>query len=175
MVVNHDASCIPTLNINVDGKKDILFYDRILCDVPCRSASPESRVCLCVIGAGTSRLVVVAVATWSCLGSYCACSCTFLSTLAQECRVFGLWIKNSIWPIWWSVEGINNHLECLETEQSCRFFANAAVNLASCRAEASQHWEMDGIKARMKMGDSDGVLMSAGGEIPQFSWFIFGK
>uniref|UniRef100_H3CV39 tRNA (cytosine(34)-C(5))-methyltransferase n=1 Tax=Tetraodon nigroviridis TaxID=99883 RepID=H3CV39_TETNG len=35
MVVNHDASCIPTLNINVDGKKDILFYDRILCDVPC--------------------------------------------------------------------------------------------------------------------------------------------
>ena len=38
MVVNHDASCIPTLNINVDGKKDILFYDRILCDVPCRSA-----------------------------------------------------------------------------------------------------------------------------------------
>uniref|UniRef100_A0A674ML06 tRNA (cytosine(34)-C(5))-methyltransferase n=1 Tax=Takifugu rubripes TaxID=31033 RepID=A0A674ML06_TAKRU len=35
MVVNHDASCIPTLNINVDGKKGILFYDRILCDVPC--------------------------------------------------------------------------------------------------------------------------------------------
>lgn len=36
MVVNHDASCIPTLKIDSDGKKDILFYDRILCDVPCR-------------------------------------------------------------------------------------------------------------------------------------------
>ncbi|XP_070841483.1 RNA cytosine C(5)-methyltransferase NSUN2 [Chaetodon trifascialis] len=35
MVVNHDASCIPTLKISSDGKKDILFYDRILCDVPC--------------------------------------------------------------------------------------------------------------------------------------------
>lgn len=35
MVVNHDASCIPTLKIDVDGTKDILFYDRILCDVPC--------------------------------------------------------------------------------------------------------------------------------------------
>ncbi|XP_077362649.1 RNA cytosine C(5)-methyltransferase NSUN2 [Festucalex cinctus] len=36
MVVNHDASCIPTLQIqNADGKKDILFYDRVLCDVPC--------------------------------------------------------------------------------------------------------------------------------------------
>uniref|UniRef100_A0A4W6FK02 tRNA (cytosine(34)-C(5))-methyltransferase n=1 Tax=Lates calcarifer TaxID=8187 RepID=A0A4W6FK02_LATCA len=35
MVVNHDASCIPTLQIDSDGKKDILFYDRILCDVPC--------------------------------------------------------------------------------------------------------------------------------------------
>lgn len=35
MVVNHDASCIPTLHITSDGKKDILFYDRILCDVPC--------------------------------------------------------------------------------------------------------------------------------------------
>ncbi|KAK2830121.1 hypothetical protein Q5P01_018052 [Channa striata] len=35
MVVNHDASCIPTLQIESDGKKDILFYDRILCDVPC--------------------------------------------------------------------------------------------------------------------------------------------
>lgn len=38
MVVNHDASCIPTLKVDADGKKDILFYDRILCDVPCRSA-----------------------------------------------------------------------------------------------------------------------------------------
>ncbi|XP_034455892.1 RNA cytosine C(5)-methyltransferase NSUN2 [Hippoglossus hippoglossus] len=35
MVVNHDASCIPTLQILSDGKKDVLFYDRILCDVPC--------------------------------------------------------------------------------------------------------------------------------------------
>lgn len=35
MVVNHDASCIPTLQITSDGQKDILFYDRILCDVPC--------------------------------------------------------------------------------------------------------------------------------------------
>ncbi|XP_070777880.1 RNA cytosine C(5)-methyltransferase NSUN2 [Enoplosus armatus] len=35
MVVNHDASCIPTLKIDSDGGKDILFYDRILCDVPC--------------------------------------------------------------------------------------------------------------------------------------------
>uniref|UniRef100_A0A3Q3XLJ2 tRNA (cytosine(34)-C(5))-methyltransferase n=1 Tax=Mola mola TaxID=94237 RepID=A0A3Q3XLJ2_MOLML len=35
MVVNHDASCIPTLMIKSNGKKDILFYDRILCDVPC--------------------------------------------------------------------------------------------------------------------------------------------
>uniref|UniRef100_A0A667XY50 tRNA (cytosine(34)-C(5))-methyltransferase n=1 Tax=Myripristis murdjan TaxID=586833 RepID=A0A667XY50_9TELE len=35
MVVNHDASCIPTLHVDSDGKKDILFYDRILCDVPC--------------------------------------------------------------------------------------------------------------------------------------------
>ncbi|XP_028255237.1 RNA cytosine C(5)-methyltransferase NSUN2 [Parambassis ranga] len=35
MVVNHDASCIPLLQVDKDGKKDILFYDRILCDVPC--------------------------------------------------------------------------------------------------------------------------------------------
>ncbi|XP_061616511.1 RNA cytosine C(5)-methyltransferase NSUN2 [Phyllopteryx taeniolatus] len=36
MVANHDASCIPMLQIQgSDGKKDILFYDRILCDVPC--------------------------------------------------------------------------------------------------------------------------------------------
>lgn len=35
MVVNHDASCIPTLQITSEGKRDILFYDRILCDVPC--------------------------------------------------------------------------------------------------------------------------------------------
>uniref|UniRef100_A0A8B9E895 tRNA (cytosine(34)-C(5))-methyltransferase n=1 Tax=Anser cygnoides TaxID=8845 RepID=A0A8B9E895_ANSCY len=35
MVVNHDASSIPNLQIDVDGKKEVLFYDRILCDVPC--------------------------------------------------------------------------------------------------------------------------------------------
>ncbi|KAM9384028.1 RNA cytosine C(5)-methyltransferase NSUN2 [Pholidichthys leucotaenia] len=35
MVVNHDASCMPMLQIDLDGKKDILFYDCILCDVPC--------------------------------------------------------------------------------------------------------------------------------------------
>uniref|UniRef100_A0A6Q2WUJ1 tRNA (cytosine(34)-C(5))-methyltransferase n=1 Tax=Esox lucius TaxID=8010 RepID=A0A6Q2WUJ1_ESOLU len=36
MVVNHDASCIPRLQIDSpDGGKDTLFYDRILCDVPC--------------------------------------------------------------------------------------------------------------------------------------------
>ncbi|KAI3357995.1 hypothetical protein L3Q82_003020 [Scortum barcoo] len=50
MVVNHDASCIPTLQIDVDGKKGVLFYDRILCDVPCRSAkgrgTQASYICL---------------------------------------------------------------------------------------------------------------------------------
>ncbi|XP_034157613.2 RNA cytosine C(5)-methyltransferase NSUN2 [Pangasianodon hypophthalmus] len=35
MVVNHDASCIPRLQVESNGKKDILFYDRVLCDVPC--------------------------------------------------------------------------------------------------------------------------------------------
>ncbi|XP_027625694.1 tRNA (cytosine(34)-C(5))-methyltransferase [Tupaia chinensis] len=35
MVVNHDASCIPRLMIDVDGRKEALFYDRVLCDVPC--------------------------------------------------------------------------------------------------------------------------------------------
>ncbi|KAK2864674.1 hypothetical protein Q7C36_003828 [Tachysurus vachellii] len=35
MVVNHDASCIPRLQVENDGKKDVLFYDRVLCDVPC--------------------------------------------------------------------------------------------------------------------------------------------
>uniref|UniRef100_A0A8C8HZL3 tRNA (cytosine(34)-C(5))-methyltransferase n=1 Tax=Oncorhynchus tshawytscha TaxID=74940 RepID=A0A8C8HZL3_ONCTS len=36
MVVNHDASCIPRLQIDTeDGQKGTLFYDRILCDVPC--------------------------------------------------------------------------------------------------------------------------------------------
>ncbi|XP_015282566.1 PREDICTED: tRNA (cytosine(34)-C(5))-methyltransferase [Gekko japonicus] len=35
MVVNHDASSIPNLQITKNGKKEILVYDRILCDVPC--------------------------------------------------------------------------------------------------------------------------------------------
>ncbi|XP_074801172.1 RNA cytosine C(5)-methyltransferase NSUN2 isoform X2 [Natator depressus] len=35
MVVNHDASSIPTLQIDNNGRKEVLFYDRILCDVPC--------------------------------------------------------------------------------------------------------------------------------------------
>ncbi|XP_075442058.1 RNA cytosine C(5)-methyltransferase NSUN2 isoform X2 [Ascaphus truei] len=35
MVVNHDASSIPRLLVENNGKKEVLFYDRILCDVPC--------------------------------------------------------------------------------------------------------------------------------------------
>ncbi|XP_007951453.1 RNA cytosine C(5)-methyltransferase NSUN2 [Orycteropus afer afer] len=35
MVVNHDASSIPRLHMDVGGRKEALFYDRILCDVPC--------------------------------------------------------------------------------------------------------------------------------------------
>ncbi|XP_038653122.1 RNA cytosine C(5)-methyltransferase NSUN2 [Scyliorhinus canicula] len=36
MVVNHDASNIPRLHmVDTDGQRNILFYDRILCDVPC--------------------------------------------------------------------------------------------------------------------------------------------
>ncbi|XP_029797151.1 tRNA (cytosine(34)-C(5))-methyltransferase, partial [Suricata suricatta] len=35
MVVNHDAASIPRLTVDVDGRKEVLFYDRILCDVPC--------------------------------------------------------------------------------------------------------------------------------------------
>uniref|UniRef100_A0A8C8SHQ4 tRNA (cytosine(34)-C(5))-methyltransferase n=1 Tax=Pelusios castaneus TaxID=367368 RepID=A0A8C8SHQ4_9SAUR len=35
MVVNHDASSIPSLQIDINGRKEVLFYDRILCDVPC--------------------------------------------------------------------------------------------------------------------------------------------
>lgn len=48
MVVNHDAASIPRLSIEVNGRKEVLFYDRILCDVPCRylilkrPESPES-------------------------------------------------------------------------------------------------------------------------------------
>lgn len=67
MVVNHDASCIPTLNINVDGKKGILFYDRILCDVPCRSVSHEIRVNFIykVQRTGTGQLGVADIAAWT--------------------------------------------------------------------------------------------------------------
>lgn len=36
MVVNHDASSIPNLQITTNGRKETLSYDRILCDVPCR-------------------------------------------------------------------------------------------------------------------------------------------
>ncbi|XP_059801112.1 RNA cytosine C(5)-methyltransferase NSUN2 [Hypanus sabinus] len=36
MVVNHDASNIPRLQMeDGDGQRNVLFYDRILCDVPC--------------------------------------------------------------------------------------------------------------------------------------------
>ncbi|XP_076972933.1 RNA cytosine C(5)-methyltransferase NSUN2 isoform X2 [Tamandua tetradactyla] len=35
MVVNHDAASIPRLQVDVGGKKEVLFYDRVLCDVPC--------------------------------------------------------------------------------------------------------------------------------------------
>ncbi|KAI5621649.1 tRNA (cytosine(34)-C(5))-methyltransferase isoform X1 [Silurus asotus] len=35
MVVNHDASCIPRLQVENNGQKEVLFYDRVLCDVPC--------------------------------------------------------------------------------------------------------------------------------------------
>ncbi|XP_059899027.1 RNA cytosine C(5)-methyltransferase NSUN2 isoform X1 [Gadus macrocephalus] len=35
MVINHDASIIPSLQVATDGWREPLFYDRILCDVPC--------------------------------------------------------------------------------------------------------------------------------------------
>nr|XP_033785630.1 RNA cytosine C(5)-methyltransferase NSUN2 isoform X2 [Geotrypetes seraphini] len=35
LVVNHDASSIPCLQVETNGAKEVLFYDRILCDVPC--------------------------------------------------------------------------------------------------------------------------------------------
>uniref|UniRef100_A0A8C4ZWK7 tRNA (cytosine(34)-C(5))-methyltransferase n=1 Tax=Gadus morhua TaxID=8049 RepID=A0A8C4ZWK7_GADMO len=35
MVINHDASIIPSLQVATDGWREALFYDRILCDVPC--------------------------------------------------------------------------------------------------------------------------------------------
>ncbi|XP_075069004.1 RNA cytosine C(5)-methyltransferase NSUN2 [Mixophyes fleayi] len=35
MVVNHDATSIPRLLVENNGAREVLFYDRILCDVPC--------------------------------------------------------------------------------------------------------------------------------------------
>ncbi|CAH2283899.1 tRNA (cytosine(34)-C(5))-methyltransferase [Pelobates cultripes] len=35
MVVNHDASSIPRLLVENNGAKEVLYYHRILCDVPC--------------------------------------------------------------------------------------------------------------------------------------------
>lgn len=56
MVVNHDASSIPRLTIDVDGRKEVLFYDRILCDVPCS-------------GDGTMRKNIDVWKKWSTLNS----------------------------------------------------------------------------------------------------------
>uniref|UniRef100_H0VBT0 tRNA (cytosine(34)-C(5))-methyltransferase n=1 Tax=Cavia porcellus TaxID=10141 RepID=H0VBT0_CAVPO len=56
MVVNHDASCIPRLTVDVDGRKEVLFYDRILCDVPCS-------------GDGTLRKNIDVWKKWSTLNS----------------------------------------------------------------------------------------------------------
>ncbi|XP_036702188.1 RNA cytosine C(5)-methyltransferase NSUN2 isoform X1 [Balaenoptera musculus] len=56
MVVNHDASCIPRLQVDVNGKKEALFYDRILCDVPCS-------------GDGTMRKNIDVWKKWSTLNS----------------------------------------------------------------------------------------------------------
>uniref|UniRef100_A0AAX7TLD2 tRNA (cytosine(34)-C(5))-methyltransferase n=1 Tax=Astatotilapia calliptera TaxID=8154 RepID=A0AAX7TLD2_ASTCA len=70
MVVNHDASCIPTLEINSNGKKDVLFYDRILCDVPCS-------------GDGTMRKNIDVWKKWT----------TSNSLKGMECVAFGLNLK----------------------------------------------------------------------------------
>ncbi|XP_069898258.1 RNA cytosine C(5)-methyltransferase NSUN2 isoform X2 [Dipodomys merriami] len=56
MVVNHDASSIPRLTVDMDGRKEILFYDRILCDVPCS-------------GDGTMRKNIDVWKKWSTLNS----------------------------------------------------------------------------------------------------------
>ncbi|KAM4875161.1 RNA cytosine C(5)-methyltransferase NSUN2 isoform 1-T1 [Thomomys bottae] len=56
MVVNHDASSIPRLTVDVEGRKEILFYDRILCDVPCS-------------GDGTMRKNIDVWKKWSTLNS----------------------------------------------------------------------------------------------------------
>lgn len=56
MVVNHDAASIPRLTVDVDGRKEVLFYDRILCDVPCS-------------GDGTMRKNIDVWKKWSTLNS----------------------------------------------------------------------------------------------------------
>uniref|UniRef100_H0XCE3 tRNA (cytosine(34)-C(5))-methyltransferase n=1 Tax=Otolemur garnettii TaxID=30611 RepID=H0XCE3_OTOGA len=56
MVVNHDASSIPRLLVDVGGRKEVLFYDRILCDVPCS-------------GDGTMRKNIDVWKKWSTLNS----------------------------------------------------------------------------------------------------------
>ncbi|XP_057564515.1 RNA cytosine C(5)-methyltransferase NSUN2 isoform X2 [Hippopotamus amphibius kiboko] len=56
MVVNHDAACIPRLHMDVNGRKEVLFYDRILCDVPCS-------------GDGTMRKNIDVWKKWSTLNS----------------------------------------------------------------------------------------------------------
>ncbi|XP_009238851.2 RNA cytosine C(5)-methyltransferase NSUN2 isoform X1 [Pongo abelii] len=64
MVVNHDASSIPRLQIDVDGRKEILFYDRILCDVPCRRRTDDDPS-----GDGTMRKNIDVWKKWTTLNS----------------------------------------------------------------------------------------------------------
>uniref|UniRef100_A0A4W5NM18 tRNA (cytosine(34)-C(5))-methyltransferase n=1 Tax=Hucho hucho TaxID=62062 RepID=A0A4W5NM18_9TELE len=66
MVVNHDASCIPRLQIDtVDGQKDTLFHDRILCDVACRGDGTMRKnidvACVCVNLCVSSLQIRIAV------------------------------------------------------------------------------------------------------------------
>ena len=56
MVVNHDASCIQRLQMDVNSRKEVLFYDCILCDVPCS-------------GDGTMRKNIDVWKKWSTLNS----------------------------------------------------------------------------------------------------------
>ncbi|XP_040209458.1 RNA cytosine C(5)-methyltransferase NSUN2 isoform X3 [Rana temporaria] len=56
MVVNHDASSIPRLLVDNNGTKEVLYYDRILCDVPCS-------------GDGTMRKNIDVWKKWSTLNS----------------------------------------------------------------------------------------------------------
>lgn len=39
MVINHDVSSISRLKIDVNRRKEVLFYNCILCDVPCSGDS----------------------------------------------------------------------------------------------------------------------------------------